>query len=215
MNRAYYASARWLTLGVLALSAACGTDAPDAAAPPGALHQGLMAADLAITGMMQSSTDARDYTLTFTIKNQGNADASNAKVSFQVATGAVVRTLGGTGWSCDNGTQGVHCTTQTLAAGAQSQVSMDLEVPYGQTNATVTATVTSDATDPTPGDDSVTLVPPGDPQTLHLIGGGLGCSMLQRAMGTELPCVTLLGALLGLVNLLRRRAPLSKAGGPL
>jgi hypothetical protein len=204
-----------MTLGVLALSAACGPDVPEPAAPPATLRQGLMAADLSITGTMQSNADPRDYTLTYTIQNQGNADATSAKVSFQVAAGAVVRTLGGTGWSCDNSTQTVACTAATLAAGAQSQLTLDLEVPYGQTNATVTATVTSDAMDPTPGDDSVTLVPPGDPQTQHLLGGGVGCSMFQRVMGTDLPCLTLLGVLLGLVNLLRRRAPLAKAGDPL
>ncbi len=207
MTRAYQASARWLTLGVLAVSTACGTDAQDPTTPLASLHQGIMTADLSITGMIQSDADPRDYTLIFAIQNQGNADATNAQVGFLVASGAVVRTLGGTGWSCDNGAQAVACTAPTLAAGAQSQLTLDLEVPYGQTNATVTATVSSDAADPTPGDDSVILTAPGTPQTLHLLGGGIGCHLARRVSAASGPPWFLLGALLGLVHLRRRRAP--------
>lgn len=205
MNRACQTSAGRMMLWALALCTACGTDAREPAAPPASLRQGLMAADLSITGTLQNSGDPRDYTLTYTIENQGNADAANVKVTFLLDSGVSVRTLGGQSWSCESGAPGVDCTLVTLAVGAQSQLTLDLEVPYGQTNATVTATVDSDAADPTLGANSASLVLAGSSQTLHLIGGGIGCSLVHRMTAAEGPLLTLLIALLGFVSLHRRR----------
>jgi hypothetical protein len=206
MHSATKARRFWLMPLLLALSTGCGSDAPDPGQPSASLREGLMSADLSITGTVGNTADPRDYTLTYTISNGGNADASNVEVIFLVPQGVAVNTLGGTNWSCNSGSQGINCTTLTLAAWTQSQITADLLEPYGQINAAVTATVQSDAMDPTPADNSVALVLPGDAQTLHLVGGGFGCSLVHCGTANDEPTLILFAGLLGLVSLRRRRA---------
>jgi hypothetical protein len=105
---------------------------------------------------------SRSLLLTFAVRvtNLGADGTPNVKLHVDLPTGLVLSTFGGTGWSCAIASGDLDCTRPFLAAGAQAPAVSFIVVPLPLPS-TLSATVTSDAGDPNPANNSASVPVPG------------------------------------------------------
>ncbi|HEX3476967.1 MAG TPA: thrombospondin type 3 repeat-containing protein [Kofleriaceae bacterium] len=94
------------------------------------------------------------------VTNLGPDGAPNVKLHVDLPTGLVLSTFGGTGWSCAIVSGDLDCTRPFLAAGAQAPAVSFVVVPLPLPS-TLSATVSSDAGDPNPANNSASARVPG------------------------------------------------------
>jgi hypothetical protein len=94
------------------------------------------------------------------VSNLGADGALNVKLHVDLPTGLVLSMFGGTGWSCSIVSGDLDCTRPFLAAGAQAPSVSFVVVPLPLPSR-LSATVTSDAGDPNPANNSASAPVPG------------------------------------------------------
>ncbi|HEY0483189.1 MAG TPA: DUF11 domain-containing protein [Kofleriaceae bacterium] len=94
------------------------------------------------------------------VTNLGPVAAPNVKLHIDLPTGLVLSSFGGTGWSCAIVSGDLDCTRPLLAAGAQAPAVSFVIVPLPLPT-TLSATVSSDAGDPNPANNSASAPVPG------------------------------------------------------
>jgi uncharacterized repeat protein (TIGR01451 family) len=108
--------------------------------------------------------------------NAGPNDASNVRVDYPLPAGTNFVSASGSGWSCSNVSGTIRCTRATLIFGASAPITITIGVPGGYAGAnpiSSSATITSDTSDPVPGNNSssdTTLVVTPDPNGIFCDG---------------------------------------------
>lgn len=94
------------------------------------------------------------------VTNLGPAGAPNVKLHVDLPTGLTLSSFGGSGWSCAIVAGDLDCTRPFLAAGAQAPAVSFVIVPLPLPS-TLSATVSSDAGDTNPANNSASAPVPG------------------------------------------------------
>jgi uncharacterized repeat protein (TIGR01451 family) len=115
-------------------------------------------ADLVLFGTAPSvATFGADVTYTFTVKNDGGAEATGVKLADPLPGNTVLTSV--SGGTATRAGQNLVIVLGKLAPGASATVTIDVTTPRSDSDGGLTdiASVSMDQTDPTPKDNSVTL----------------------------------------------------------
>jgi uncharacterized repeat protein (TIGR01451 family) len=140
-----------------------------------------LSADLTIQG--QALSPVRDLgsvttTHVYKVRNQGPRDASAIKLQLDLREGATLREVpSGEGWTCAARVGGATCQRQALRLGESSDVRLPLSAEQSATSVVTSGSVTSDVTDPAPGNNQVTVAQDIPQERPMLAGGGFGCAI--------------------------------------
>ncbi len=125
-------------------------------------------ADLSITKIdsMDPVLVGDTFTWTLNVINNGPSNGINVVVSDTLPTGANLQSISSAGWDSCSGTVTVTCNLALLAPGPAPAIVLTVQVDPGFMGSQLvnTATVSSDATDNNPGDNS-------DTETTNVDGG--------------------------------------------
>jgi hypothetical protein len=99
-------------------------------------------------------------TYAVSVGNLGPDNAANVQLHVDLPTGVVLSSYGGSGWSCGITAGDLNCTRPALAAGANAPALTFLVVPLPLPS-TLSATVSSAASDPNPANNSDSASVPG------------------------------------------------------
>lgn len=116
-------------------------------------------ADLSVTKTTTTTTAIAGQPVTYTItaSNAGPGTATNVTVTDTLPATAGFVSASGTGWTCGALANVVTCTRPTLAIGAAPAITLVMTAPAATTGfLSNTASISSDQTDSTPGNNSST-----------------------------------------------------------
>lgn len=117
------------------------------------------AADLSIVKSQSTAVAGSPLTYTLIVRNAGPSDEPRAVVADTLPEGLTLRSASPSQGACELSGGTVSCSLGLLAAGGSAQVVIVTDVPSGAAGTTITnsATVSGDAPDPDPANNSSTV----------------------------------------------------------
>lgn len=136
-------------------------------------------AELSVEVVSSPDPVASGGTLTYTvdISNGGPQAGPNGKVTLTLPANATFLSGSGTGWTCSAGAGSVTCTRSSMPLGAAPTLAVTVRAPVGPATAKSTVSVSSDAADPDPSNNTANV-------TAAVLGGAIDAGADAGADGS-------------------------------